>query len=267
MITSPRNTTVAAALALRARSRRERAQRFLVEGPAPVAEAVRSGAVEALFVTPDGPAPPRGGGAAPEEHVVAPAVMRRLAGTVSPQGPVAVCRFVDVPHEALDPAGGPVVVLVEVRDPGNAGTILRTAHAAGCGGVIVSARSVDVYNEKAARASAGALFHVPFAREVEPGAAMATLRARGATLLAAAADGNRELYDDAVGASLAGPVAVLFGNEAHGLDGAIRERSDMVVRIPMREGAESLNLAAAAAVILFEAARRRRGLPPAMRVH
>jgi RNA methyltransferase, TrmH family len=260
MITSPRNRIVSDALALRTRSHRERERRFLVEGPSTVEEAVRAGAAEAIFVTPDGPVPPRATreGSAPEEHLVAPAVMRRLAGTVTPQGPVAVCRFVDVPLEKIDPANGPIVVLVEVRDPGNAGTILRTAHAAGCGGVVVSSRSVDVYNEKAARASAGALFHVPIAREVEPEDAVAFLRDRGATLLAAAADGADDLHDDALGVLLAGPVAVLFGNEAHGLDGALREQTDRVVRIPMREGAESLNLAAAAAVILFEAARRRR---------
>jgi TrmH family RNA methyltransferase len=262
VITSPRNSTIAAALALRTRSRREREQRFLVEGPATVAEAARAGAVDTLFVTPDGPASPHAvEGAALQEHVVAPALMRRLAGTVSPQGPVAVCRFVDVPLDTLDPASGPVVVLVEVRDPGNAGTILRTAHAAGCAGVIVSTRSVDVYNEKAARASAGAVFGVPVVREVDADVAVASLRAGGATILAAAADGDQELYDDAVGESLAGPVAVLFGNEAHGLDAAVRRQADRVVRIPMREGAESLNLAAAAAVILFEAARRRRPAP------
>jgi RNA methyltransferase, TrmH family len=260
VITSPRNGIVAAALELRARRHREEARRFLVEGPTTVGEAARAGAVETLFVTPDGRGSPveAAGRTAPDAHVVSLAVMRRLAGTVSPQGPVAVCRFVDVPLEGLDPANGPLVVLVEVRDPGNAGTILRTADAAGCGGVIVSTRSVDVYNEKAARASAGALFHTPVAREIEPEVAVASLRARGVTLLAAAADGDHELYDHAVGASLAGRVAVLFGNEAHGLDRVVREQSDMVVRIPMREGAESLNLAAAAAVILFEAARRRR---------
>jgi RNA methyltransferase, TrmH family len=262
MITSPRNGTVAAALELRKRRRRDEARRFLVEGPTTVAEADRVGAVETLFVTTGGPGSPMEAGGSTETHVVSPAVMRRLAGTVTPQGPVAVCRFVDIPMGAIDPANGPVAVLVEVRDPGNAGTILRTAHAAGCGGVVVSARSVDVYNEKAARASAGALFHVPFAREVEPGAAVASLRARAAMLLAAAADGDHGLYDDAVGASLAGPVAVLFGNEAHGLDGAVREQADVVVRIPMRDRAESLNLAAAAAVILFEAARRRATLGP-----
>jgi TrmH family RNA methyltransferase len=262
MITSPRNGTVVAALELRTRRHRDEARRFLVEGPATVAEAARVGAVETLFVTTGPPGSQVEAGGSIETHVVSPAVMHRLAGTVTPQGPVAVCRFVDVPLRAIDPASGPVAVLVEVRDPGNAGTILRTAHAAGCGGVVVSERSVDVYNEKAARASAGALFHVPFAREVESGAAVASLRARGATLLAAAADGDRELYDDDVGAALAGPVAILFGNEAHGLDGALREQADMVVRIPMRDRAESLNLAAAAAVILFEAARRRAAPDP-----
>src|SRR5262249_5268126 len=135
------------------------------------------------------------------------------AGTVSPQGPVAVCRFVDVPVETIDPTGGPIALLVEVRDPGNARTILRTAHPSGCGGVVVTARSVDVYNEKAARASAGALFHVPVARETEPEDAIVSLRSRGVTLVAAAADGERALYEDAVGTALAGRVAVLFGNE------------------------------------------------------
>jgi TrmH family RNA methyltransferase len=257
VITSPRNSSVAAALSLRTRARREDARRFLVEGPSPVAEAMHTGAVETLFVTPDAPDSPDPGPGL-EVHVVSPAVMRRLAGTVSPQGPVAVCRFVDVPLESIESSRGPVAVLVEVRDPGNAGTILRTAHAAGCGGVVVSTRSVDVYNEKAARASAGALFHVPFAREAEPDAAIDMLRSRGATVLAASADGEHDLFEDEVGEALAGPVAVLFGNEAHGLDRAIREGADMVVRIPMRQGAESLNLAAAAAVILFEAARCRR---------
>lgn len=261
MITSPRNRTVAAALELRTRKHREETRRFLVEGPATVAEAARVGAVETLFVAPDGPGSPVEPGDSIEAHVVSPAVMRRLAGTVTPQGPVAVCRFVDVSLDSLDPATGPLVVLIEIRDPGNAGTILRTAHAAGCGGVVVSSRSVDVYNEKAARASVGALFHVPIVREVEPEDAVAALRAAGASVLAASADGEHDLYDERVGAALAGPVAVLFGNEAHGLDAEMRDQSDAIVRIPLRPGAESLNLAAAAAVILFEAARRRRAAP------
>ncbi len=257
MITSPRNATVAAALALRARPRRERARRFLAEGPGPVAEALRAGAIESLFVVPDGPAPPALGPGVARVYEVSSTVMRRLAATVNPQGPVAVCRFVDVPLEAIDPGRGPVVFLSEIRDPGNLGTIVRTADAAGSAGVIASARSVDVYNDKAVRASAGSLFHLPVTREAEPVVALAALGARGARVLAAAADGGEDLYGRRVGGLLEGPVVLLFGNEAHGLDPAVRELADATLRIPMRGGAESLNLAAAAAVILFEVARRR----------
>jgi TrmH family RNA methyltransferase len=257
VITSARNPAVAAALGLRARPRRERARRFLVEGPGPVGEALRAGVVETLFTGADNrPSPPR----IPRSvvpHEVSAAVMRRLAGTVTPQGPVAVCRFVDVPLDAVRPSRGPVVLLVEARDPGNVGTILRTAHAAGCAGVLVSARSVDVYNEKAARASAGSLFHVPVVRDVEPAAAVASLRGRGVTVVAVAADGEEDLYGERAASLLASPVAFVFGNEARGLDAGLRAAADVAVRIPMPGGAESLNLASAAAVVLFEAARRR----------
>jgi TrmH family RNA methyltransferase len=260
VITSPRNAAVSAALALRARPRRESARRFLAEGPGAAGEALRAGAVETLFVL---TAPPGGtattGGSVPTVHEVSEAVMRRLAATVHPQGPVAVCRFVDVPVEDVDPDEGPVVLLHEIRDPGNVGTILRTADAAGSAGVIVSARSVDVYNEKAVRASAGSLFHVPVAREADSADAVASLHGRGSTVMAATADGDLDLYEAEAATLLAGSAAVVFGNEAHGLDPAVRDLADATLRIPMRGGAESLNLAAAAAVVLFEAARLRSG--------
>jgi RNA methyltransferase, TrmH family len=258
VITSLHNPSVTEALALRSRRRREHARRFLVEGPGAVAEAIEAGSAETVFATGDAHVIPPLARDGLVVHEVSSAVMRRLAGTVTPQGPVAVCRFVDVPIEVLDLAHGPVVVLVEVRDPGNMGTIIRTADAAGCSGVVVSARSVDVYNEKVARASAGSLFHVPVTRETEPEVALAALGERGATILAASTDGGSDLYDDDVGAMLAGPVALAFGNEAHGLSPAVRDAARAAVRIPMPGSAESLNLAAAVAVILFEAARRRR---------
>lgn len=202
--------------------------------------------------------PVHGGTSLPQVHEVTPEVMRRLGATVSPQGPVAVCRFVDAPLEAIDPAHGPVVFLCEVRDPGNVGAIIRTADAAGSAGVVVSAGSVDVYNEKAVRASAGSLFHLPVTREVDPVPALGSLGARGATVVAASADGSDDLYGERMASFLGGPVVLLFGNEAHGLDRSVRDLADAAVRIPMRGAAESLNLAAAAAVILFEASRVRR---------
>jgi TrmH family RNA methyltransferase len=203
--------------------------------------------------------PPPAVASALRVHEVSPAIMKRLAATVAPQGPVAVCGFVDAPLASLALEAGPIVVLIEVRDPGNLGTIVRTADAAGAAGVVVSAKSVDVYNEKAVRASAGSIFHLPIVREAEPRVVLSALRERGAAILAAAADGQHDLYDDGVASLLGGPVALVLGNEARGLDPAIRALADATVRIPMRGPAESLNLAAAAAVILFEVARQRRG--------
>ena len=143
--------------------------------------------------------------------------------------------------------------LVEIRDPGNLGAVIRSADAAGAAGVVVAGPSVDPYNEKVVRASAGSLFHVPVAVAREVSAAAAALRERGCTLLAAAADGATSVYD----VDARGRVAVFFGNEARGLSPEVRALMDASMRVPMAGGAESLNLAAAAAVVLFELARRR----------
>jgi RNA methyltransferase, TrmH family len=262
VITSPRNPRVAEARRLRRRAEREHKHCFLLEGREAVADALRCGAVLEMFVSREPPGDQeslasQARNAGIDVHEVPAAVMRRLTTTVTPQGPVAVCAFIDVPIEHLATSGGPVLLLVEVRDPGNLGTILRTADAAGASGVIVSTRSVDVYNDKAVRASAGSLFHVCVVREADPADVMGTLRRRGLTILAAASDGRWDLYDPRVGAALRGPVAVVLGNEARGLDAGVRALTDQVVRIPMTGRAESLNLAVAAAVVLFEAARQR----------
>jgi tRNA(Leu) C34 or U34 (ribose-2'-O)-methylase TrmL len=168
---------------------------------------------------------------------------------------VAVVDFLDVPIEDLPPAPSSVAVLVEVRDPGNAGTILRSADAAGTDAVVFTAASVDVYNEKAVRATAGSLFHVPVVRETPLDAAVEALRSRGLTVLAASARGATSIHD----ADLARPTAVLFGNEAHGLSTEVEAMTDGTVRVPISGRAESLNLAAASALILFEMSRQRDG--------
>jgi TrmH family RNA methyltransferase len=186
-------------------------------------------------------------------HAVSEPVMGHLTSTVTPQGIVAVCSFVDVPLDSLRDAGGCVVVLAEVRDPGNAGTILRSADAAGAAGVVFSRSSVDVYNAKAVRASAGSIFHVPVVRELDVAHVLDALRAAGRRVVGASADGRVSVYD----ADLAGPVAVVFGNEAHGLAGDLRSQLDDTIRVPIHGAAESLNLAAAATIVLFEAARQR----------
>ncbi len=188
--------------------------------------------------------------------------MSDLAQTVTPQGLLAVCRFVDVPLASLI-AAAPVLVavLANVRDPGNAGTVLRTADAAGAQGVIFSDASVDPYNSKCVRSSAGSLFHLP----VVVGAALSEVTAAltGAGLKVVAADGgaSRQLDDLESSGQLALPTAWLFGNEAWGLPDDLLALADEVVAVPIYGHAESLNLAAAAAVCMYASARAQRAVP------
>jgi TrmH family RNA methyltransferase len=186
---------------------------------------------------------------------VSAAAAAALSETVTPQGVVAVCRRLDVPLADVL-AGAPRLVagLVEPRDPGNVGTILRTADAAGADGVVVCGDAVDVYNGKAVRASAGSLFHVP----VVAGIDVADLRDTGLTTLATSGQGDTDLDTLVDDGSLAAPTLWLFGTEAHGLPDAALKLADRTVRVPIYGRAESLNLAAAAAVCLYASARAQR---------
>lgn len=186
-------------------------------------------------------------------------VMAGLAQTVNPQGLVGVARFRDRPLAELA-AGRPrlVAILAAVRDPGNAGTVLRVADAAGADAVIFSDTSVDPYNPKCVRASAGSLFHLPFAIGVPVPAALAALRAAGLRSLAAAGDAPADLDALESAGELAAPTAWLFGNEAWGLPAEVRRLADAQVRVPIHGRAESLNLATAAAVCLYASARAQR---------
>jgi TrmH family RNA methyltransferase len=254
LITSAKNPKVAQAVRLKKHAFREEDRRFLAEGPQAVREALASDhPLETLFALDDvDPLVVQAGRSGAEVHLVSEDVMGKLTSTVTPQGLVGVVPHVDVGLEAL-PAEGCVVVLHEVRDPGNAGTVLRSADAAGAGGVVFTETSVDVYNPKTVRASAGSLFHLPVVRDVTTAAAIDHLRAGGFRILAMAADGDGDIYDE----DLWGPVAFVFGNEAHGLPQEVVDRADAVVRVPHAGRAESLNLAAAATVCLFEWSRRR----------
>jgi len=185
-------------------------------------------------------------------------VMTSLSGTVTPQGMVAVCRFVDQPLEAiLERAPGLLAVCADIRDPGNAGTVIRCADAAGADAVILAGASVDPYNGKCVRASAGSIFHLPICTAGSTVGALELLDRSGVQVLAADASGDVSL-DEVIGdGRLAGPTAWLFGNEAHGLADVAISRAGAVVRIPIYGQAESLNLAAAAAVCLYASARVR----------
>jgi TrmH family RNA methyltransferase len=251
-----------AARRLNKRAFRQRERAFLAEGPQAVAEAFHCGTqVSDLFVT--GPARTRHrdlvaaiAAAGIPVHVVSGEVMDELAQTVTPQGLLAVCGFVDVPlAEVARAAPALVALLANVRDPGNAGTVLRTADAAGAHAVVFADASVDPYNGKCVRASAGSLFHLPVVAGTRLEEAVVTLREAGLRIVAADGRAGRSLDDPEVQARLAGPTAWMFGNEAWGLPPELVALADEPVAVPIYGRAESLNLAAAAAVCLYASAR------------
>ncbi len=183
-----------------------------------------------------------------------------LSDTVTPQGIVARCALPD-----LDPAGllaaSPrlVVVLVATSDPGNAGTVIRLADAAGADGVLIAGDGVDPFNPKAVRASAGSLFHLPVARVADLDTLPGALADAGLSVLATSGSADLDLDRAAADGILELPTAWLFGSEAHGLPDALIERADAAVRVPIYGRAESLNLATAAAIVLYASARAHRG--------
>jgi RNA methyltransferase, TrmH family len=250
-----RTPRVSAALKLHRRRERDKTGRFLAEGPQAVREALAAGAVVELFVTRAGAAD-LGVLSPPSVSVVDDQAMAALAETVTPQGIVAVCERVDIElGVALAKRPRLVAVLVDIRDPGNAGTILRTADAAGADAVIFAGEAVDPYNGKCVRASAGSLFHVDVVRAPDPLDVVAALRAAGLTVLATTGYGDSDLDDLIDYGRLAAPTAWLFGSEAHGLPEELTAAADARVRVPLHGRAESLNLAAAAAVCLYASAR------------
>jgi len=193
-------------------------------------------------------------------HVVSGEVMDELAQTVTPQGLLAVCGFVDVPLAEVGQPGL-VALLANVRDPGNAGTLLRSADAAGAGAVVFADASVDPYNGKCVRASAGSLFHLPVVAGARLEDAVGALRQIGLRIVAADGRAGHSLDDPEVQARLTGPTAWMFGNEAWGLPPELVALADESVAVPIYGRAESLNLAAAAAVCLYASARAQRVRP------
>lgn len=232
---------------------------FLLEGPQAVSEALayRPELLVELFITPTAlerhaalGAAARDAGLEPE--FVTEQVLDAMADTVTPQGVVAVCRqFPTSFKEILAAKPRLVAVLEEVRDPGNAGTIIRAADSAGADAVILTGRSVDLYNPKVVRATTGSLFHLPVSVQPELETVLDRLRETGLQVLAADIKGE-SLLD--ARASLADPTAWLFGNEARGLSDEKLALADRAITVPIYGKAESMNLATAASVCLYESA-------------
>ena len=260
-MSTPRSPRIVTARRLQRRRARDLSGQFLAEGPQAVREALAvPGVVLDLFGTSEAlDRYEELAAAAPHVSPVTPDAIEALAETVTPQGLVALCRHIDVPlGDALARRPRLVAVLAEARDPGNAGTILRTADAAGAAAVIFAGDAVDPYNGKCVRASAGSLFHVDVVRADDPYATVAALRTAGLRVFAADAYGSDDLDDLIDAGRLGRPTAWLFGSEAHGLPDDLAAAADARVRVPLYGRAESLNLAAAAAVCLYTGARAQR---------
>ncbi|MDQ6526597.1 RNA methyltransferase [Nocardioides sp. LHD-245] len=250
------NTRVKEARKLHRRSERSERRCFLADGPKAVegalATVLGSGqdCVVEVFATPAAATEYADLLGAAPVTLVDDRAMSGLSDSVNPAGLVAVCRFLD---GGLPPAPRLLTICADVRDPGNAGTVIRTSDAAGAEGVVLAGDAVDAYNPKTVRASVGSLFHLPVVLERDPAAAVRRAQRSGLTVLAADGAGEVDLF--AADELLTRPTAWLFGNEAWGLPDELAALADHRVRIPILGAAESLNLATAAAVCLYASAR------------
>jgi TrmH family RNA methyltransferase len=255
MITSVANEKVKYVRSLYRRRVRYRERHFVIEGVRSVEEALRAGIVPALVFYSEGVNAIPGGrellaeiqGKGATAFAVSEKVMKAMADTVSPQGILAV-----VPLVELEPPPSPSLVLVvdRLRDPGNLGTILRSANAAGAEQVILAPKTVDPYNPKVVRGAMGAHFRLPIVALSWPEIAGALT---GVQILLADARAEQAYYQ----VDWSQPSALIIGGEAHGASQEARELAATTIAIPMHGGTESLNATVAASVILFEAARQR----------
>ncbi|MCM3656823.1 RNA methyltransferase [Agromyces mediolanus] len=261
MLENPRSPRVRAVAKLAKKPARQESGRFLLEGPQSVGEALtfRPELLDELFATPTAlERHPELAERARERGIdvefVTEQVLESMADTVTPQGFVAVCRqFPTAVKDVFAAEPKLIAILEEVRDPGNLGTIVRAADAAGADAVILTGRAVDLYNPKVVRSSTGSIFHLPVAIGAELDDVVTRARAAGLTVLAADVKGDDLLAVRTEGL-LAQPTAWIFGNEARGLDQEKLALSDRAVVVPIYGNAESMNLATAASVCLYESA-------------
>jgi TrmH family RNA methyltransferase len=258
---------------LQKRSARSTERAFVAEGAELIRSALEAGVpVESVYVAPEGDGDratrevsERAVAAGARLFHLAPGVIERVADTVTPQPVLAVVPVLqeplpDAPAWAAGP-GALLVVLVDVRDPGNAGTVMRAADASGAQAVVLAADSVDPYNPKTVRSSAGSIFHIPVAVRHDPLALAQELGAAGfRTLATVVRDG-----EDYAAVDWSVPTALFLGNESAGLDPVLRAGLSGALAIPMAGRAESLNVGVACAVVCFEALRQRRVGQPAPR--
>ena len=257
-LTGLQNPVVKAAAELKQKKYRTQNGLYLAEGLRTAEEAVAYKAVETLFyVATDDDRTMRLLEDAAMQNIklvcVNENVMKKIADTETPQGIIAVCKMRQPKLESLLASGTMLLVLDRVGDPGNIGTMLRTADAAGIGGLVLLKGCADIYAPKTVRSSMGSLFHIPVLSGVSEQEFVSAAKKAGYDLLVTCLDGADNLYK----ADLSGRIAFVMGNEAGGVSETLLEKADKRVYIPMAGRAESLNVAMAAGIVMFEALRRK----------
>lgn len=177
-------------------------------------------------------------------------LLNELCQTETPQGIVAV---LDINNAVVNKEGSFYLLCDKVQDPGNLGTIIRTAHAAGVDGIILTKGTVDIYNPKVVRATMGSMFYIPIIFEDEEYSQTKELLEQGFSMIATSLQGDKNFFEE----DLTGKVIVSMGNEGNGVSEEIYNLSDKKVKIPMPGGAESLNVSVATAIILYEKVRQK----------
>lgn len=261
-IESPKNPLVREAVLVRDRRGRHGREAFWAEGPNLVAAALEARGLSRIlrlfatgeFMARDAGLIRRASEAGAEVVEVTDEVFKKLSSTDTPQGVAAVSAYAPPDIEELG-FRGVTVVLDGIQDPGNLGAIVRTADAFGCEAVVLLPGACDAFSPKALRATAGSVFNLPLVR-AERKTLVTVLKRKGARLVITGPRGGEELGR----ADLAPPLAIVFGNEARGISPQLRKAADLAVTVPIRGKAESLNVAAAAAVCLWEAAGRQRAM-------
>lgn len=251
-ITSRENKIYKKIKLLNDKKQREKDGLFVIEGIRGVQDAIKNGMRVRLAALCEGCDIKVD---APEVYVLAKRLFVELADTQTPQGIIAVF---DMPRSGLEDIKadeeGFTLLCEDLRDPGNLGTVIRTADAAGAAGVVLSKGCCDLFNPKTVRSTVASIGNIPIVRSVDPIEAAETLKKKGFKVIAGA------LTDEAIGlyeADLSGKIAFVIGNEGNGVSAELLSACDGAVKIPMRGGAESLNASVAAAVMMYEKVRQR----------
>ncbi len=251
-VTSRENKLYKRIKALKDKKQRDMEGLFVVEGLRGVRDAVKNGLRPEIVILSDGIKPPEGLEGF-ETVFFAKRLFAELADTQTPQGIIALFHMSAAGFDDLtDGENSFVIVCENVQDPGNLGTIIRTAHCAGAAGVILTKSCCDLFNPKTVRSTVASIAAIPVIRGFEAAQAMAKLKERGYKIaVGAMTDGAVSLYD----ASLAGKIAFVVGNEGNGITAETLQLADIVVKIPMSPDSESLNVGVAAAIMMYEKVR------------